>query len=396
MKSIKILLGLYFALSLQSCGDDSTSPPDSVINGGGSTDISTIYNNVVSYQTSYLRTLQITSGAIKDTEESNSRICPYFANFVCLALLKDPSAENVSIVKKYMQWYVSKLNGTKNPISGNAEIQGSIYDYYGVSETTQGTYDSVDSYAATFLMLAMELAKTSGENKTWLMQYVEKLTLVSKAMEKCIDTNYNSVPESFGPDDDDGLSVASYVYPAKYLMDNCEVNQGLKAAKWLKDNNLISTNSGDFQALLNINTSGIESQLWRNGSYNWNDNGSASAITKWTVFYPDATSQLYPGLFDVIDASGDRANRLYTQFNRSYPDWSKGYAYTTYPWTLVCYAAANINDQTRVNEYIKHINSYNVKNTQKAYWYNAEAAFVILAIDKIKNIGNTPPYIPIN
>ncbi|MFV0469538.1 MAG: hypothetical protein ACK5MK_11505, partial [Dysgonomonas sp.] len=98
----------------------------------------------------------------------------------------------------------------------------------------------------------------------------------------------------------------------------------------------------------------------------------------------------------VIDPSSDRANKLYTQFNVHYPNWSTGAVVGTYPWALIVYAAATINDKTRVEEYIKHINSYNIKNTQKEYWYNLEAAFVILAVDKIKNTGTTPPYVPKN
>jgi hypothetical protein len=380
---------------LQSCGDDNTSP----LNSGEKaiTNMDVVYSNVVNYQTNYLRSLQVASGAIKNTGENNSRICPYFANFVCMALLKDATSENIAVVKKYMQWYMGKLNGSQNPIRGGAEIPGSIYDYYGDTETTDGTYDSVDSYAATFLMLAMEFASISEDNKTWLMQYVENLTLISKAMEKCIDTDYNTISGGLSTDDNDGLSVASYNYNAKYLMDNCEVNQGLKAAQWLKENNLINADSGDFSTLLHNNTAAIESQLWRNTVYNWNDDGRTTAITNWAVFYPDATSQLFPGLYGVIAVSEDRSNKLYTQFNRTYPNWPKGQVYSgTYPWTLVVYAAANINDKVRTDEYLKHINSFNIRNEQKDHWYNSEAAFVILAVDKIKNPGTTPPYVPKN
>jgi hypothetical protein len=346
---------------------------------------------VVNYQTKYLRSLQTASGAIKNTEQSNSKICPYFANFASMALLKDADSENRAVVKKYMQWYMGKLNGSQNPVKGGAEIPGSIYDYYGDEETTEGAYDSVDSYAATFLTLAMEFADISAENKTWLMQYREKLTLISKAMEQCIDTDYNTIPGDYSTDDDDGLSVAFPAYNAKYLMDNCEVNQGLKAARWLKENNLIAADSGDFPTLLYNNTSAIESQLWRGTVYNWHDSGSTAAISDWSRFYPDAASQLYPALFGVIAAAGERSNRLYTQFNRVYPDWPKGHVYADYPWALVVYAAANINDKTRVDEYLKHIRSFNIKNEQKDRWYNLEAAFVILAVDKIKNPGAAPP-----
>jgi hypothetical protein len=389
---IKTAAPMIFALLLWSCENDRTFPPNS-----GETDLinmDIVYGDVVHYQANYLRSLQTASGAIKNTEQSNSKICPYFANFACMALLKDGAPENITAVKKYMRWYMGRLNDSQNPINRKIEIPGSIYDYYGDEEATEYTYDSVDSYAATFLMLAAEFADISEENKTWLTQYREKLTLISKAMEKCIDTDYNTLSGGYGTDDDDGLSVAFPAYNAKYLMDNCEVNRGLRAAQRLKEKNLIAADSGDFAALLHNNTSAIESQLWRGTVYNWHDGGTAAAITNWSRFYPDAASQLYPALFGVIAAAGDRSNRLYTQFNRVYPNWPKGQVYADFPWALVVYAAANINDKARVDEYIKHINSFNMRNEQKDMWYNLEAAFVILAVEKIKNPGAVPPYIP--
>lgn len=95
----------------------------------------------------------------------------------------------------------------------------------------------------------MEFAQTSGENKSWLEQYKSKISLVASAMVKTIDTDFNQLPGTITEDENDGLSVASYVYDVKYLMDNCEVNIGLKAAKWLKDNSLID-NDYDFAGLL--------------------------------------------------------------------------------------------------------------------------------------------------
>lgn len=389
LRMLLILASLF--MFLQSCGEDTTSPSD----GNNLTDIEVVYNNVFNYQAAYIRSLQLQSGAIKDTESSISKITPYFANFACLGLLKDPTDRNIAAVKKYMEWYISKLNGNTNPHTEKAEIEGSIYDYFGDSESTNGTYDSVDSYAATFLMLAVELAKISEEHKNWVKQYADKLGLITHAMEACIDTDYNKMPGIMSKDDNDGLSVASHVYDVKYLMDNCEVNQGLKAAIWLQDNGLMSGKVGDLKALLNKNTSGIESELWRSTTYNWHDNGSTSAISDWSVFYADATCQLYPGLFEVIDPAGERANRLYTDFNRYYPNWSTGEVYSgSYPWTLIVCAAAAINDAKRVNEYMEHIHMLNIKGEQKAYWYSMEAAFILLGIDKIRNT-TVSEYVPI-
>lgn len=358
----------------------------------------TIYDSVITNQVQYLAALQMPSGALKDNEASNSRICGYFANIACRALLKKPTAANIAIVKKYMAWYISKLNGSTNPVTGKPEVPGSMYDYYAPGETTNGTYDSVDSYAATFLSLAKELAELSATEKAWVATYSTQLTLIGSAMEKCIDNAANNVPTTFGTDDNDGLSVDSYVHGAKYTMDNAEVNEALKAMVWLQTNLLGGSKTAHFQALLQANTNAVESQLWRGTMYNWNDNGSTggTSISKWTAFYADATCQLYPGMLGVIDPLAERANRLYTTFNKYYPGWSTGIVYSgAYPWAVISYAAAVINDKTRVDEYIRHILSLNKAGKQKNYWYSAEAAFVILAANRMKNQGNTPLYTPV-
>ena len=355
----------------------------------------TIYDSVINNQVKYILAVQMASGALKDNEVSNSKITPYFANISCRALLKKPVAENIAAVKKYMIWYMSKLNGSTNPVTGNAEIPGSVYDYFAPTETTNGTYDSVDSYAATFLSLAKELAELSETEKAWVAGYATKLTLIGNAMEKCIDNADNKVPTAFGPDDNDGLSVDSYVHGAKYTMDNAEVNEGLKSMVWLQTNVMGGANTAHFQTLLDANTSAIESQLWRKTRYNWNDDGSVGAPnSKWSTFYADATCQLYPGLFKVIDPLAARANMLYSTFNTNYPAWSNGTIYSgAYPWAVISYAAAMINDKPRVDEYINHILTINKTGKQKDYWYDAEAGFVILAADKMKNQGSTALFI---
>ena len=356
----------------------------------------TIYDSVIYNQVKYILSLQLPSGAFKDNVATNSRITPYFSSIACRALLKKPTSENVAAVKKYLIWYMSKLNGITNPKTGGSEVAGSVYDYFAPGETTNGTYDSVDSYAALFLLLMKEFAELSPANNDWAKGYATQLNLIGSALEKCVDNANNSVPTVFSPDDNDGLSIDSYVHGAKYTMDNSEVNVGFKAMIWLQTNVLGGSQSAHFASLLAGNKNAIESQLWRGTMYNWHDNGSVGApISKWTTFYPDATCQLYPGLFGVIDPLSPRANLLYSTFNYYYPAWSGGIIYSGgYPWTVLCYAAAMINDKVRTDQYINHILSINKSGAQKDLWYSAEAAFVILAAHKMKNQGSTPLFIP--
>ena len=356
----------------------------------------TIYDSVIFNQVKYILANQLPSGAIKDNTETNSRITPYFASIACRALLKKPTIENLAAVKKYLIWYMSKLNGTTNPNTGGIEVPGSVYDYFAPGETTNGKYDSVDSYAALFLILMKEFSELSPANQEWAKGYATQLNLIGSAMEKCVDNAGNSIPTTFSPDDNDGLSIDSYVHGAKYTMDNSEVNEGFKAMLWLQKNVLGGSQTAYFTTLLDGNTNAMESQLWRGTMYNWNDNGSTGAtISKWTTFYPDATCQLFPGLFNVINPLSPRANLLYSSFNFYYPAWSAGTIYSGgYPWAIISYAAAILNDKVRVDQYINHILSINRGGTQKELWYDAEAAYVILAADKMKNQGTTPVFVP--
>lgn len=340
-------------------------------------DMEKIYDYVRSYQLSYIRTLQLSTGAVKDNKNEDSKITPYFAHFAMMALLTDPTEENQDVVRKYMLWYFSKLNGQVTDYSDN-EIPGSVYDYFAPNETTKGTYDSVDSYAATFLELAVRFAGISDSNRTWLQQYRDKISAVAGAMIKTIDAPGNTLPVG---NQNDYLSIAHYGYPIKYLMDNSEVNMGLKAAMWLEMNGLADTGA-DLENLLSENTKAI-GELYNESNRNYDyAKGNES---DWSVFYPGATAQLYPCLFGVVSSLEMRSKQLYDKFNETYPEWHTGKTYDPYPWTMVAYAAAAMGDKERVDTYINHIYGLNIKNEQKAYWYDAEAGALVLAIDMIRN-----------
>ncbi len=380
---MKLFIILLLSLCcLSSCDTEaSTAPPPTSSDSTGdwidAIDMAPIYDYVRDYQLKYIRSLQRETGAIRDMDDEDSKVTPYFANFAVMALLTDPTEENLDVVEKYMSWYFDKLNTGATSFNSN-ETPGSIYDYLGEAERTNGTYDSVDSYAATFLELALRYASVSDECKTWLSGYKDKLSLIAGAMLLMIDSPDVNVPDE---DTDDYLSVAHYGYAVKYLMDNSEVNMGLRAAKALKEQGLI-TNSADFEDLRAKNAEAIVS-LWNKDNMNY-DYASGVAAS-WKVFYPDATAQLYPCLFGAVPHDDPNSKRVYDRFNAGYPDWSNGTMYTDYPWTIISYASAVMGDSHKVNEYLIHIYGLNLKNENKKMWFSAEAAALVLAIDVIRN-----------
>ena len=316
-------------------------------------------DDIIEYQCSYLKSLQMSDGAIKDNTSAISKITPYFSSYAALALLCHPEdSTNIAAAKAYINWYLTHLNTSED------DVEGSIYDYSAEDGASLGTYDSVDSYAAMFLIVAKVFASISQENLTWLGNYSSSLQLVFNALMAVIDEN-------------DGLTYASPSYPAKYLMDNCEVNAGLRACEWLvqqglvtTSNNLdstIETNSYTIKNFFYVSSSGHFKKEKNTGSYNWN------------TFYPDAACQLFPSIFGVISPYCAAAETVYDTFNEYYPLWSEGVRYDVYPWTMLCLAALRNNDIERRDAYLDFMSQYVTAGTQPSYWYSMEAANLVLA-----------------
>ena len=122
-------------------------------------DLGNIYDfypeSVLSDEDDYIRSCQISSGAVLSHENSN-RIVPYFAN---LALRGSVMQGDLETVRKYIDWYIRHINsnGTMNDylecISGSdhCKTERSQKEGYGPVDP-----DSFDSYLATFLTLVRE------------------------------------------------------------------------------------------------------------------------------------------------------------------------------------------------------------------------------------------------
>lgn len=193
------------------------------------------YNYIIDAESRYIASCLVSSGAIIMGQNMlytfqgtpHYKICPYFSNLAAIALLDNPILSNLAIVKNWMIWVFNHLNP-----------DGSIYDYY-VDEMSGGTehpsidaypsenipdFDSQDSYAATFLTLARKYAEVVPADISWLRGYSYQLELVGNALYSVVDDG-NHYFNQFGPDNDDGLTVAKLDYQVKYTMNNLEVNE---------------------------------------------------------------------------------------------------------------------------------------------------------------------------
>jgi hypothetical protein len=329
------------------------------------------YSNIIMSECNFILAHQLSDGAFTmsaNPDIAGYKIVPYFNNIAARALLENPSISTIAAVKNWMMWYMAHLNA-----------DGSVYDYYannysGTAKlTSTNGFDSIDSYAATFLTLVKRFCEISPSEKTWLANnYSTQLKQIGQALSMVIDS--------------DGLTVAKPNYLIKYTMDNSEVNKGLADMLWLSQNVIAGGDPGYWQRLLKNNTRSIEAGLWdnANGRYFTYKGGP---VASWSIFYADATCQLYPIWCNLILPNSQRAQSLWDAFNRYYPDWARGKIYDPggFPWALLGYAAAVMNDKTRADSYLRYIASYTDFGIQPtSNWYNLEAAFVILAANKMR------------
>jgi hypothetical protein len=304
---------------------------------------------------------------------------PYFADFAALALLDkaDLYADNV---KKYMDWHFAHLNTAEEDFNG---LDGTIYDYKItmkngeiISEKISNpekadSYDTTDSYAATFLTVVYKYFYKTGDGE-YLVAHAEELERITNVM---LATLQN------------GLTYAKPNHLIKYLMDNCEVYEGFFAASRIFEEIVLrgKTNYTEmrntcgelsFTIQNNINT-----KLW---NYTGNHYKTAlityvdlpRKIFSWKTFYPQATSQLFPIICGVIDPSTDRAKHVYEKFSDSF-HWEAFDYPDSFYWGANVQAAAIMNDIDSVAEYMENY----LPLTEKHSWplYNMDIARTAMA-----------------
>ena len=158
------------------------------------------------------------------TKNDNGKVTmnPYFADFAAMALL-DNAEKYADNVKAYMEWHFSHLNTKKTDYN---KLDGTIYDYEItlengriVKEESKGTYDSTDSYSATFLTVLNKYYEKTGD-KEYIIQNSKDILRIADAMLATLKK---------------GLTFAKPDYEVMYLMDNCEVYEGCLSAVKLFD-----------------------------------------------------------------------------------------------------------------------------------------------------------------
>ena len=340
----------------------------------GSSD-SEYYRKIVDSETAWLASLQLDNGAIPMTAAQNGAVTvnPYFADFAAMALL-DRADEYADMVKNYLDWHFSHLNTAQEDYNG---VDGTIYDYKvtisngavtgeTIAESKgKPSYDSTDSYAATFLIVLGKYYVKTGQ-KSYLCKKQSEIDRVVGAMLSTYDK---------------GLTLSKPDYAVKYLMDNCEVYEGVCNAITLYEK--VLTVGSTLERLKTVQMemeSAIEKNFWNASSGHYEaaimQNGAIGYTFSWKSYYPCATAQLFPVSCGLIDPGSDRAKQLYQAFCNHY-DWQNFKIPDNFYWGSNVYAAAVMGDAPSVKTYMTH---YEKAMKKHAYpLYNADAAKVCMA-----------------
>ncbi|MCF7815071.1 MAG: hypothetical protein K9N09_11440 [Candidatus Cloacimonetes bacterium] len=232
----------------------------------------------------------------------NNYVIPYTLNLFAIDRLENRKSRKH--IKKYIEWIFTKLN-----YPDKHGLTGSIYDFH-ISqegeEISSETYDSVDSYSATFLILLNEYVKLTGDQ-----------SFIARFKTQIKDIAYTIAHLQ----DDDGLTSAIPQSDTKYLMDNCEVYGGLIAFTELSklmgwelenyyDDIAISLRHGIFNYFYNH----------QNQNFNWAVDDKTVHTSDWNIFYPDAYAQLFPILYKLVDDQPLIKKTIWNNFSEFYSD----------------------------------------------------------------------------
>lgn len=358
------------------------------------------YSGIIESESNWIAGLQQSSGAIIMSEQyiatfpdANNQdvdyyvVEPYFANLAVIGMLEHPTAANIAVAKKWVNWYFNHLNAQSGDVP-----DGSVYRYFirvsngqesnnppGNTYPTSPGYDSTDSYAATFITLLKKLYEVSPADASLLTSNRAKIERIMGAIVATQDT--------------DGLTNAFPAYPIKYVEDNTEVFEGLKNAEWLERNIFgDSAKASTYQGYKNLNLSGIE-LMWNQANQNYDTywcNHCADSLSSWSNFYPDAASQVYPIWTGVLSPTDPRSVQLYNKLNVHFPGWpTMTGTGDPFPWAILAYSGALMQDKPNVDTFLATIkNTFIDTNHTDSLYYNLEAGFTIRAAKEIRDQNN--------
>lgn len=259
----------------------------------------------------------------------NGRLNWYFTALGLLPIVQYLNAADLDLhIRSYLDLYLRNLTA-----AGTIEDVDFPFGRANTKSFTKILSDSDDSYAATFLTLAVRYVRAS-RNWTWWeankprikdMAYRNLALTAKRTGLTCVFQAPRSQTNSLG-----------------YLMDNCEVYRGLRDfASLLRERGEL--NDANYYDLLAANTaSGVV------GLFNVANNAftpSDGSPTPETSFYPGTTCQVYAQAFGVTELAS-LYDRGWAFLEARTPRWENG-QYDPYSWAILGYVAAKRGNVTQ-------------------------------------------------
>lgn len=352
------------------------------------------YEEIAKTEHAWIAHNQVANGAILfyREEEGTTNVVPYFSSIAAMSLLGQTSKQNdVEVVRAYLDWYFLHLNSKEQDVLNGA---GTIFNYSIVmdkdtlvDEKSLNAYDSVDSYAATFLLLLNAYYDKTNDTD-YIITNMDRIILVIDALKKTFDSV--------------DLSKTKQEQGIKYLMDNVEVNQSLKDTitllqrlskiKEYQESSYYDIGNEYMNVLSDLltkNTTAIEELLWNQEDSHYeiglDESNSIIVFSGWNNFYADAIAQIFPIAFGVIEPDSERAKQLYDRFCNEYK-WEEFEHFNkedvSFYWCVLAYVGAMMGDEVRVGQFLSYYQR-NIALNHDYPLYVAESGWCIMACDRM-------------
>lgn len=227
----------------------------------------------------------------QDVKKERHAIIPYRVNLMAIGLLNKGNGKFVNFCRDYIRWY---LNHT-NPLD-KYDLSGTIYHYdadFNGKEYSLSYYHNIDATSASFILLLHKFYKKTGYKNLFLHNR-KKIEDVAYIIPHLMDGN-------------DGLIRTMPVGDEKLLENNCLCYAAMAAHVELIDE--FGWDKKEFyqEAAEDIRTA-VQVHLYRDHrlEFYWKSDGKGKYTPDWEVIHPDRYSQLFPMLFDVLQAKKQR------------------------------------------------------------------------------------------
>lgn len=344
------MLMTAFSMALAGCGGDGDG--SATVSGAATSGENSTYRTLAAQQISStgfnilanVDALRIATGPFAGAYQvgvGSNYLNWYFANIGLFAFIKERPNE----VRAYMNVYirnVNRSNYTVNDVKFSGDFNSPI----------ACPADSNDSYASTFLSLAAEYLKVTGD-VAWFRDNLPILKSIAYANLAATQKSNGLISvfrADYAPPTDPTYCPAFHPSDIAYTEDNAENYRGLIDFAGALDS-IGDADSGYYKRVAASVSAGI--------GHLTNGSNFYAADVETTIspsFYPGTVTQVFPQLYDVPVSGNTTITQSqydvgYAYLNQRAPTWSTQIEPSaSYPWMLLGYVAAKRGDKARAQQ----------------------------------------------